>query len=145
MKRYKFSQYEGIDLISPFVNIPEENVQPSKDEGVFQLIYAADPVTGRARSDLGTYMSENTNPLVREFIEKQLRTDFSHNSVPVPDGINERDIIALTRDSKETVDSYVGRINAYMMSQKVSVQQAQRRADVARRKAVLDKKTLKSE
>lgn len=91
--------------------LPKTDV--SDKDNVFGMIYAPDPLTGRPRSDLGTYLSENTNPLVRDFIERQLRTDFSQYNQNVPADIDEGTIALLTRDRTETVEEYVGRVNSY--------------------------------
>lgn len=88
-------------------------IDVSDKDNVFGMIYAPDPLTGRPRSDLGTYLSENTNPLVRDFIERQLRTDFSQYNQNVPSDIDEGTIALLTRDRKETVEEYVSRVNKY--------------------------------
>lgn len=86
----------------------------------FKLIFAPDELTGRPRSDLGTYFSENTNPLVRDFIERQLRTDFTKGSVAVPEGVSDTDIAYLTRDNKETLEDYTSRVNSYLYRQQQS-------------------------
>lgn len=91
--------------------LPKTDV--SDKDNVFGMIYAPDPLTGRPRSDLGTYLSENTNPLVRDFIERQLRTDFSQYNANVPADIDAGTIALLTRDRNETIDEYVGRVNSY--------------------------------
>ena len=88
-------------------------VDVSDKDNVFGMIYAPDPLTGRPRSDLGTYLSENTNPLVRDFIERQLRTDFSQYNSNVPADVDAGTIALLTRDRKETIEEYVSRVNSY--------------------------------
>ena len=107
----------------------------SDKDNVFGMIYAPDPLTGRPRSDLGTYLSENTNPLVRDFIERQLRTDFSQYNANVPADIDAGTIALLTRDRKETVEEYVGRVNSYadlnkrIYQKNVYLQNQKRKAD----------------
>lgn len=121
MKRYSFSQYDGIvNLELPFEECePVERPSDKKDaDGVFELIFANDPLTSRPRSDLGTYLTDNTNPLLRDFIERNLRNDMSGHDLKVPDGISDDDIHYLTRDRSETDVEYIGRVNRYMNVQK---------------------------
>ena len=134
MKRYKFSQVADYKDIDTSIGEPlkVEKLEQENNE-VFRMIYAPDPLTGRPRSDLGTYLGENTSPVVRDFIERQLRTDFSGNVSSVPDGISESDIAYLTKDKNETVSDYQVRVQKYMMRQKVAVQ----RAKVAARRHAL--------
>lgn len=120
MKRVIFANQLGI-LGNPCLIIDlspvDEKLFPKTDvsdkDNVFGMIYAPDPLTGRPRSDLGTYLSENTNPLVRDFIERQLRTDFSQYNANVPADIDAGTIALLTRDRKETLEEYVSRVNSY--------------------------------
>lgn len=142
MKRYSFSQYDGIvDLALPFEECePVEHPTDKKDsDSVFELIFANDPLTSRPRSDLGTYLTDNTNPLLRDFIERNLRNDMSGRDGKVPDGISDEDIHYLTRDRLETDVEYIGRVNRYMNVQK------QRFQDGVRREIAKRSKTPKSE
>lgn len=130
MKRYSFSQYDGIvNLELPFEECePVERPSDNKDaDGVFELIFANDPLTSRPRSDLGTYLTDNTNPLLRDFIERNLRNDMSGRDVKVPDGISDEDIHYLTRDRSETDVEYIGRVTRYMNVQKQHYQDELRR------------------
>lgn len=123
MKRYKFSQCADAPVVDYSLGEPiiPEKVENNENE-VFNMIYAPDPLTGRPRSDLGTYLSENTSPVVRDFIERQLRQDFSGNTSTIPDGISDSDILYLTKDKNETVSDYQERVKAYMLRQKDSFQ-----------------------
>ena len=143
MKRYAFSQHVGLPTLSPVENINEKDIpklEPSKDSSVFRIIFARDPITGRCRSDLGTYLTDETNPLVRDFIERQLRTDFSGKVSKTPDGLSDYDIAYLTRDRAETVDDYVKRVNNYCLAQRAHVQSEQRKASIRARMKKLEPK-----
>lgn len=121
MNRVKFSQYQGLSCLElPYRECePQPHVvEKMSSEGVFDIIFADDPLTGRPRSDLGTYMTENCNPLVRDFIDRNLRNDFSQGEVKVPDGISDMDVHYLTRDRLETDVDYINRVNRYMTVQK---------------------------
>jgi hypothetical protein len=136
MKRYAYSQHFGLVSLTPSVAVDEKDLIPieqPKEASVFRIIFARDPITGRLRSDLGTYLTDETNPLVRDFIERQLRTDFSGQVVKTPEGISDSDIALLTRDRSETVDDYVKRVNAYCLQQRVNVQANQRKAAIRER------------
>ena len=139
MKPYKFSQYSDLRHLSHNLPLPEDQVpklNSSKEDNVLNIIFAIDPVTGRPRSDLGTYLTDETNPLIREYIERQLRTDFtSSSSVNVPEGISDDDLVTLTRDRSETVDDYVKRVNDYCLRQRSKVQSELQRSEYKRRLA----------
>lgn len=142
MKRYKFSQVADYKDIDTSIGEPIIVEKPAKENNeVFRMIYAPDSLTGRPRSDLGTYLGDNTSPVVRDFIERQLRTDFSGNVSSVPDGISDADIAYLTKDKNETVSDYQNRVQKYMMRQKVAVKRA---SDIARRNALKKKVEVKS-
>lgn len=138
MKRYQFSQYDSCPVVD-YKNgdsLPVEDFKVENDN-VFRLIYAPDPLTGRPRSDLGVYLSENTSPVVRDFIERQLRTDFSGRVPKVPEGLSDNDIAYLTKDSAETVDDYCSRVSDYLHMQKESYGRAmarKRAIEVARKR-----------
>lgn len=140
MKRYKFSQVSCLDNIletnQPFDVTKLQGSETSKkksDGSVFKIIFADDPVTGRPRSDLGTYLTDETNPLVRDFIERQLRQDFNGKIPSIPDGISDRDLAILTKDRFESIDEYVKRVNQYCQAQKQKVQTTLKRAAIRKR------------
>lgn len=144
MKRYFFSQHYGLVTLSPVTEISEKDIpqlEPAKDSSVFRIIFARDPITGRCRSDLGTYLTDETNPLVRDFIERQLRTDFSGQVLKTPEGLSDYDIAYLTRDRTETVDDYVKRVNDYCLAQRAKVQSEQRKAAIRARMKKVEPKT----
>lgn len=140
MKRYKFSQVACLDNIletNELVDLSQlkgsESSKKKSDSSVFKIIFADDPVTGRPRSDLGTYLTDETNPLVRDFIERQLRQDFNGKSQSIPEGISDRDLAILTKDRFESIDEYVKRVNQYCLVQKQKVQTTLKRAEMRKR------------
>lgn len=140
MKRYKFSQVACLDNLfetNEPVDISQlkgsESSKKKSDSSVFKIIFADDPVTGRPRSDLGTYLTDETNPLVRDFIERQLRQDFNGKSSSIPDGISDRDLAILTKDRFESIDEYVKRVNQYCQAQRQKVQTTIKRAEMRKR------------
>lgn len=140
MKRYKFSQVSCLDNIletKESVDLSQlkgsESSKKKSDSSVFKIIFADDPITGRPRSDLGTYLTDETNPLVRDFIERQLRQDFNGNNMSIPDGISDRDLAILTKDRFESIDEYVKRVNQFCQAQKRRVQTTIKRAEMRKR------------
>lgn len=140
MKRYKFSQVSCLDNIletKESVDLSQlkgsESSKKKSDSSVFKIIFADDPVTGRPRSDLGTYLTDETNPLVRDFIERQLRQDFNGKSQSIPEGISDRDLAILTKDRFESIDEFVKRVNQYCLVQKQKVQNTLKRAEMRKR------------
>ena len=140
MKRYKFSQHLDAPVIDLTVGevLQPETVEDKPNE-VFGMIYGSDPLTGRPRSDLGTYMSENANPVVRDFVERQLRQDFSGKVVKAPDGLTDVDIAYLTKDRNETIEDYSLRVRGYLNKQKATFGELSARQRV--REAVKSRKS----
>lgn len=139
MKRYSFSQNAGvaqlvsIPVINPFQEMSKIEKDSQNKDSVFNMIYAPDSVTGIPRSDLGTYLTEETNPLVRDFIERQLRNDLSAKTVSPPKEISDYEIAYLTRDRNEPIGEYVSRVNQYCARQKAQYQANKRAAMIRSR------------
>lgn len=124
----EYYEYYGIPM--PIVNAPEpvehvENSDPMLP--ILQAIYATDPVTKLPTGDIMCYMSSDTPPEVKEFILKNLQMDTTSNVLPpVPDGIDEDTAFALSRQPKETLDSYRERINSFAQ---MNIELAQRKIE----------------
>lgn len=133
----EYYEYYGIPM--PIVNAPEpvehvENSDPMLP--ILQAIYASDPVTKLPTGDIMCYMSSDTPSEVKEFILKNLQMDTTSNVLPpVPEGIDEDTAFALTRQPKETLDSYRDRINSFAQ---MNIELAQRKIDELKSKSVKD-------
>lgn len=112
-----------------------EVVETSSDgaQGVLQAIYAFDPVTRLPTGDIMCYMASTTPPELKEYILNNLMIDTSSQALPkLPDGIDEDTAFSLERHIDESLDSYRGRVQAYMNKQvelrDMALENAQRQA-----------------
>ena len=93
----------------------------SDRESLFDKIFSVDPVTGLPCGDVAVFMSQNTSPEVKMFIQSQLMTDFSSVSENKNyDGISDDDIAAFGRGKDESLSSYRHRIVDFVKSQQSS-------------------------
>lgn len=60
----------GLDAVVDFDPIQDQ----TSDHPILDVIFAPDPVTGNPRSDLSISLTADTSPVVRDFIERVLRT-----------------------------------------------------------------------
>lgn len=88
------------------------------NNSLFDLVFSVDPRSNLPVGDVAMYMSENTSPDVKRFIELNL-----HN--PVDSGVSasgdfsslsDDDIISMTRDKNESISSYRNRMIEYIKS-----------------------------
>lgn len=123
-----YYEYYGIPMPVIATPDPVEKVENSDSMlPILQAIYASDPVTKLPTGDIMCYLSSDTPPEVKEFILKNLQMDTSSAILPpVPDGIDEDTAFALTRQPKETLDSYRERINSFAQ---MNIEMAQRKID----------------
>lgn len=123
-----YYEYFGIPLPIPSTPDPIEQVENSDPMlPILHAIYASDPVTKLPTGDIMCYLSSNTPPEVKEFILKNLQMDISTSALPsVPDGIDDDTAFALTRQPKETLDSYRERVNNFAQ---MNIEFVQRKVD----------------
>lgn len=118
-----FSQFTGL--------IPQDaefckpnNIPPIKSvdekEKVFDLIYAPDPLTGLPQNALGVFLSENTSPVVRQFIEANMK--MSESNPPLPEGVTDKDVEFCVRHRNESLTDYVQRMNQYTRNIRTDIQ-----------------------
>lgn len=129
----KRNNYFGQALDAPAlceIPLPDDMVSSkiasTEEDNVLDMIYAPDPVTGLPQDALGVFMSKNTSPLVREFIQRNLMLDNQSPLPSLPEGIEDADLLALQRDRNEPLCDYTKRVNSYMQNQKVLFNKAQR-------------------
>lgn len=124
----EYYDYYGIPMPVRSTPDPVEQVENSDPMlPILKAIYASDPVTKLPTGDIMCYMSSNTPPEVKEFILKNLQMDTSSNVLPpVPEGIDEDTAFALTRQPKETLDSYRQRVNSFAQ---MNIEIAQRKIE----------------
>lgn len=122
MKRQNFAHTDGIDGV---VVLREKEVVPLdkvEKDNIVQLVFCKDPMTGLPSSDIGVFLNPSTPPQVREFIQSQIFGDGRISSQS--SGIDDDTLHELVRDSGETSDAYVSRINNFMIRNKQAVEES---------------------
>lgn len=90
---------------------PSEHASTPMDS-ILSVIYSPDPVSGLPVGDIGFYVSDKANPEIKQFILSQLLVDTSQAANPVaPKGLSDSDILLLSRQSGESNDQYMARLN----------------------------------
>lgn len=116
--------YKRIDALSNFNDeLIEKLSAPIEvekvDEGSFKpvdsllsLVYKRDERTGLPTGDLSYLVSDKANPEVKRFILDNLMQDVSAaKNISAPAGLSEDDVLALSRNSNESIAEYAARLN----------------------------------
>ena len=110
MKRNQFNSIDNNVVVIPVDNVSKD---PSKSNEVLNQIFAIDPATGLPRNDEAVFLSDKTNPLIKQYIQTQLRQQDKPSSNPY-EGIPADDLQALTRNYDETRSEYAARVQKYL-------------------------------
>lgn len=103
----------------------EKVLPPSPGDSFLSIVYAINPLTRLPTGDLSYMVSDNVNPEVKQWVLSNLLFDVSAAAVPAaPNGLSDDDIIALSRDPKEDINSYMERVNIYAKSNDEFVKRA---------------------
>lgn len=107
--------YKDFKNLAPVEYLTEDDykamaveVQPSDKDRLLQVIYAPNEVTGLPSSDYALYLSENVNPVVRDYIAKNLLQPTSSKNL-IPSNFTE-DVSEFMRGEYETPREYAERI-----------------------------------
>lgn len=95
---------------SPIIDLPIFERDKPHEASLFDSIFAIDERTKLPQGDLAVFMSENTSPEVKQFIQQNL---LQQNNLELPENGKDLDddiISALTRGSGESVSSYRDRV-----------------------------------
>lgn len=91
--------------------VKEKSFDPSMEKSLFDQIFTVDPVTGLPQGDLAIFMSENTSPEVKRFIEMNLHQPYNvDGDTSGRQGLSDDDVAAYMRDSSESVRDYAARM-----------------------------------
>lgn len=106
------------------VEVKPEELAPNGDTNrkyseLFSFIYAPDPMTKLPTGDLQMFMSKDTNPEIRDFIQRNLMQPTS--TPPTDVKLSDDDIKALSRAPGESRSSYAARVRSYLDSYKDSL------------------------
>lgn len=108
--------------------IPPFSRSVTEVDRLLDLIFSVDPITGLPSGDLALYLSPNSNPDVRSFIESTLMLENTtdSNGLSIPDSvvnklrsvISDDDIANFSRNHGETRDEYALRLHNYFESER---------------------------
>lgn len=98
-----FGEFEKVEQEKP--------VDTSMEKSLFDQIFSINPLTGLPQGDLAIFMSENTSPEVKRFIEMNLHQPYNvDGDTSGRQGFTDDDVVAYMRESNETVHSYAARM-----------------------------------
>lgn len=99
------------DFAEPEEVVQEKFFDPSMEKSLFEQIFTVDPVTGLPQGDLAIFMSENTSPEVKRFIEMNLHQPYNvDGDTSGRQGLTDDDVVTYMRESNETVRAYAARM-----------------------------------
>lgn len=101
-------------LDEPLAEVIEKKDTVNPDEVLFKVIYALDPETGLPKGDLQMFLSVETSPEVRDFIQKNLMRPSVEK--PKDCGLSIDEMNALSRHPGENRDAYISRMNDYFVN-----------------------------
>lgn len=103
--------------------------KPDVNKSLLDLIYGADPNTGLPVGDIAMYLSDKTNPQVRQFIELNLMHENSDGksqlSIPqdvlnsMKKTVTDDDIAYFSRGGDESREQYAVRMRKYFDDQRI--------------------------
>lgn len=109
-KCYGFNLYRDlvdVDFPNPEDPVVEQSVNQNMDKSLFDLVFSVDPCSGLPVGDLAMYMSENTSPEVKRFIELNLHKPYDVSSdTSGKKGLTDDDVAMYMRDSDESISAY---------------------------------------
>lgn len=112
-KAFGFKDFEALEGIVYSDHVPSVvDPVPGKNDSLFDLIFAVNPKTGLPDGDLAVWMSENTSPDIKRFIELNL-----HGAVPSDlssSDVDDDTLAELTRGSDESIQDYRDRMVDYV-------------------------------
>lgn len=97
----------GFDFV-PHVSDDKKSDTTGPEQALYDMIYESDPVTGLPKGDIVQFLSAETNPQVKQFIQMQLQRP-NGDSVNTSD-LSDDDILALSRNDNESKEEYLNRL-----------------------------------
>lgn len=104
----------------------EQRERNEKLESLLVEIYGVDPKTNLPVGDFAQYMSDGTNPQIRDFISKQLMA--SVEPVGSSNQLSDDDLVRYQRKSGESVRDYVERMANYVRDDVAAHRAAQQKS-----------------
>lgn len=90
-----------------------KEVRKDPNEQLFDVVFAVNPITRLPQGDIAVFMSENTSPDIKRFIEMQLhkpmQLDADVKAADLPN-VSDDDIAYFTRNVNESIADYRQRV-----------------------------------
>lgn len=103
------------DFVAEEVDVAHvsKDVRRDPNEQLFDVVFAVNPVTRLPQGDIALFMSENTSPDIKRFIEMQLHKpmhlDPDVKAADLPN-VSDDDIAYFTRNVNESIADYRQRV-----------------------------------
>lgn len=106
------SHFEGVDINIQTIKIeiPDAEVDDSKLRAVFNEIFAVDPISGFPRGDIQYFMSEDANPVVKQWLLDNLLSPRAKQTGSSIEGVTDDMIVEMSRKDGESVGAYQHRL-----------------------------------
>lgn len=111
----RYREFSRIAECEFFPSVPkkvEVKERPSDFETLLSQIFAVDPITNLPRGDIAQYLSNETNPQIRDYISSQLMS--SMEPVGQSSKLSDDELIRYQRQANESVRDYVSRMADYI-------------------------------
>lgn len=120
LENREFVEVVGRDLVSDVVD---------SSKVLFDKIFAVNPVTNLPDGDIAVFMSENTSPEIKAFIQSQLMTPNGQQSDTSFDGLSDDDLASLSRGADEPLAAYASRMRSVIYQQAKAEKSKQFKSD----------------
>lgn len=130
------------------IDVQAQNDVPLKLKQLVDVIYAVNPKLGYPQGDLAIWLSDNANPEIKDFIQRNLQMNPGESSSVemstdlqnlLKNAITDDDIAAFSRRRDETSEEYSDRIYGYLQDMKIKadakkyIKQLKELADASRK------------
>lgn len=124
-------EYRGLEN-REFVEVVGRDLDPGVFDStkvLFDKIFAVNPVTNLPDGDIAVFMSENTSPEIKAFIQSQLMTPNGQQSDTSFAGLSDDDLSVLSRGADESLTAYASRMRSVIYQQVKAEKAKQSKSD----------------
>ena len=126
---FNFNSFTPVlPIVGKCIDVQAKNDVPPKLKQLVDAIYSVNPKLGYPQGDLAIWLSDNANPEIKDFIQRNLQMNPGESS-PVEmstdlqnqlkRAITDDDIAAFSRRRDETSEEYSDRIYGYLQDMKL--------------------------
>lgn len=113
----EYRALKGRIFQEPIVEVKKSDVVPPQEE-LFNQIFSINPKTNLPDGDIAIFMSQNTSPEIKDFIQRNLMSPIDlENDGAKYDGLDDDTLAQYTRDANESVTDYRNRMYREVYSQ----------------------------